>query len=304
VSSLAELSARKGYRIFLLGGKGDEAWRAARLLDETYPGAQIVKSYAPSEEEMGLMDQSALLERIEAAEAQILLVGLGNPQQEKWIWTNRKRMGVPVAIGVGESFEILTGDIEPAPEWIQRWGLEWAIRLAQEPGRVGKRYLRGFVALARKVPMALLARWTQRLHLGTAHVTTVTSPLTMHVHLHGPLSAEIAAVLDEAASACIANRQAMVVHFEGVKQITSSGLGALMGVRRTLLENGLTLSLAGLKARHRFLLYAWCASTLFDVWDGATFSRRPMARENGTAGAIVLGGKQDAIPAQQGNFTA
>jgi len=47
--------------------------------------------------------------------------------------------------GVTLLLERLRPDIEPAPEWIQRWGLEWAIRLAQEPGRVGKRYLRGLI---------------------------------------------------------------------------------------------------------------------------------------------------------------
>jgi N-acetylglucosaminyldiphosphoundecaprenol N-acetyl-beta-D-mannosaminyltransferase len=298
VPKLAELSARKGYRIFLLGGKGNVAWRAARLLEEKYPGVQIVDTYAPSEEEMELLDQGALVERIQAAEAQILLVALGNPKQEKWIWMNRKRMGVPVAMGVGGSFEIIVGDLRHAPQWIQRCGLEWAMRLAQEPGRLGPRYVRDFVGLARRLPMMLLARWTQRLHLGTSHVTTVTTPQTMHVHLHGPLSAEIAAVLDEAAMACIESSQVMVVHFEDVKQMTASGLGALMGVRRTLLESGLTLALAGLKVKHRFLLYAWCASPLFDVWGGAAAHRRPMARETGPAGTIALSAKQDAIPAQ------
>ena len=65
---------------------------------------------------------------------------------------HRKRLGVPVAMGVGGSFDILVGDMRRAPRWIQRCGLEWAMRFVQEPSRLGPRYLRDFVGLARRLP--------------------------------------------------------------------------------------------------------------------------------------------------------
>jgi len=298
VPRLAELSARKGYRLFLLGGKGNVADRAKQLLEERFPGVQIVGTYAPSEEQMEQHDHTEILERIHAAKPEILLVALGNPKQEKWIWMHRKRLGVPVAMGVGGSFEILVGDVWRAPEWIQRCGLEWAMRFVQEPSRLGPRYFRDFLGLGRRLPLTLLAGWMQRPYLGASHVTTVTSPQVMHVYVHGKLSGEIAPGLLATARTSIAGSQVMVLHFSGVRQITAAGLGALMEVRRTLLDAGLTLSLAGLRFKHRFLLHAWCAHPLFDEWESTSAHGRSMAKDLETAGRIDLHGKQDVLSAQ------
>src|SRR5208283_1677859 len=123
VPQLAALSARKGYKIFLLGGKEGVADRAAKLLESNYPGVRIVGTYAPFHEELARMDHSEILDRIAAAKPDILLVAFGNPKQERWIWMHRKRLGVPVAMGVGASFDIIVGDVRRAPRWIQRCGM-------------------------------------------------------------------------------------------------------------------------------------------------------------------------------------
>jgi N-acetylglucosaminyldiphosphoundecaprenol N-acetyl-beta-D-mannosaminyltransferase len=298
VPRLAALSVKKGFGIFLLGGKGNVAQRAKVFLEEKFPGVRIVGTYAPSEEEMEQLDHTEILERIQVAKPEILLVALGNPKQEKWIWMQRKRLGVPVAMGVGGSFEILVGDVRRAPVWIQRCGLEWAMRFVQEPGRLGPRYLRDFLGLARRLPMTLLAGWMQRPFLGESHATSVTTPQVVHVYVHGQLSGEIAAPLIEATSASIAGSLVMVVHLTAVRQITAAGLGALMDVRRKLLEAGLTLSLAGLSFRHRFLLHAWCAHPLFDEWESTTAHGRSMIKDLETAGHMDVRGKADVLPAQ------
>jgi len=297
VPRLAALSASKGYGIYLFGGKGNVAERAKALLEEKFPGVRIVGTYAPSEEEMEQLDHSEMLDRIQSTKPEIVLVALGNPKQEKWIWMHRKRLGVPVAMGVGGSFEILIGDLYRAPEWIQRCGLEWAARFVQEPGRLGPRYLRDFLGLARRLPMTLLAGWVQRPYLGASHATTVTTPQVMHVYVHGKLSGEIASSLLEAASASVAGSLVMVVHLTGVRQITAAGLGALMGVRRQLLDAGLTLSLAGLTFRNRFLLHAWCAHPLFDEWESTIAYSRSMATDLETTGRMDLRGKPEVLPA-------
>ena len=259
VPKLAELSARTGYGIFLLGGKGDVAERAKGFLEAKYPGVRIVGTYAPSEDEMAQVDHSEIVNRIQAVKPQILLVALGNPKQEKWIWMYRKRLGVPVAMGVGGSFEILVGDMRRAPRWVQRCGLEWAMRFVQEPARLGPRYFRDFTGLGRKLPWTLLAAWLQRPYLGESHVTTVTTPQAMHVYIHGKLSRQSGPQLQQATNASIANGLVMVVHLHAAKHITAAGLGVLMGIRQAL-DAGLTLSLAGLSFSKRFLLSSWCAS--------------------------------------------
>jgi N-acetylglucosaminyldiphosphoundecaprenol N-acetyl-beta-D-mannosaminyltransferase len=298
VPRLADLSARKGYGIFLLGGKRDVAVRAASLLEWNHPGVHIVGTYAPTEEHLARLDHSDILHRIHAAKPDILLVALGNPKQEKWIWIHRKRLGVPVAMGVGGSFELMVGDVRRAPRWIQFCGLEWAMRLAQEPSRLGPRYMRDFIGLGRRLPMTLLSAWLQRPYLGQTHVNTASTPQVMHVYVHGKLSAKIGSELQAATNASIDNGLVMVVHLQQTRQVTAAGLGILMDVRRQLLESGLSLSLAGLNFRTRLLLHAWCAQPLFDEWEPASEHGRSLAPETGTAARIDLGGERDALAAQ------
>lgn len=298
VPRLAELSARKGYGIFLLGGKGDVAERAKKHLEGRFPGVRIVGTLAPTEEEMARLDHSEILDRIHLAKPDILLVALGNPKQEKWIWMHRKRLGVPVAMGVGGSFEIMVGDVYRAPRWVQKCGLEWAARMVQEPARLGPRYFRDFLGLARKLPLTLLAAWMQRPYLGESHVSTVSTPQAMHVYVHGKLSTHIDSAMQRAAAESIANGVVMVVHLHGVRHITAAGLGVLLGVRRQALDAGLTLSLAGLTMRHRFMLHAWCAQPLFDEWESTIASGRAMTEDSGNIPKIAVQSERDALPAQ------
>ncbi len=298
VPRLADLSARKGYGIFLLGGKGDVAERAAKLLEQKYPGVRIVGTYSPSEEHIARLDHSDILQRIHVAKPDILLVALGNPKQEKWIWMHRKRLGVPVAMGVGGSFEILVGDVHRAPKLIQRCGLEWLMRLVQEPSRLGPRYLRDFMGLSRRLPMTLLSAWLQRPYLGQTQVKTASTPQVMHVYVHGKLCGAIGSELQAATDASIANGLVMVVHLQTTRQVTAAGLGILMDVRRQLLEGGLSLSLAGLNFKMRLLLHAWCAQPLFDEWEPAIAHGRSLAPEMEPTARIDLSGDRDALAAQ------
>jgi len=298
VPKLAELSARKGYGIFLLGGREGVAERAARQLQREYPGARIVGTYAPPEQSLTRIDHTEILKRVHAAKPDILLVAFGNPKQEKWIWMHRKRLGVPVSMGVGGSFDILVGDMRRAPRWVQRCGFEWLMRCVQEPSRLAPRYLRDLIGLARRLPMALLAGWTQRPYSAKSSVTTVNTLGVMHVYVHGKLETAAAPAMQEAAAAAILNGLVMVVHMQAVKQITTSGLGLLMALRRQLLEAGLSLSLAGLTLRQRFLFHAWCAQPLFDEWQTGSSSGRSLSPEAEGALPIALAAKAEPVPSQ------
>ncbi len=296
VPGLAELSARKGYRIFLLGGKDNVAERAARLLEQRYPGVQIVGTIAPTQEEMAQADHSVLISTIRKAKPDILLVALGNPKQEKWIWLHRKRLGVPVTMGVGGSFEMLVGDMKRAPRWVQKCGLEWAMRFIQEPSRLGPRYLRDFTGLARKLPMTLATAWMQRPYSGDSRVTHARVPNVLHVYIEGRLGAQTAHQLMDTTAEAILHGLVMVVHMHGVKQISAAGMGALMSVRRSLLNAGLTLSLAGLNFKQRFLLHASCAQPLFDEWEDSTTRAARTGFDVESVPALDLPGEAEALP--------
>ncbi len=127
---------------------------------------------------------------------------------------------------------------------------------------------------------------------------TATTPQAMHVYVHGKLCAGIGTELQAATNASIANGLVMVVHLRTTRQVTAAGLGILMDVRRQLLENGLSTSLAGLNFKMRLLLHAWCAQPLFDEWQPAIAYGRSLAPEITTAAHIDLSGEQDALAAQ------
>jgi len=301
VPRLAELSARKGYGIFLLGGGPGVAERTAELLKHNYPGTNIVGTYAPAEENLILMDHAEILDRIRVAHPDILLVAFGNPKQEKWIWMHRKRLGVPLAMGVGGSFDILVGDTRRAPRWIQQCGMEWAMRMVQEPARLVPRYMRDFWGLFRLLPMALVAAWIQRPYPGKSNVTTSSTPQVTHVYFHGELDTEVATALQEATTASIDDGRVVVAHLDAVKEATAAGFGVLLDARRQLLEAGLSLSLAGLNFKMRFLLHAWCMQPLFDEWQPAISRGRSLLPEIEAPVHIGLREEREALTAQTRN---
>ena len=139
VPALAEHSAAAGWRIHLFGSAPGTAERAAELLIARYPCAHITGDSGPFIEDVGQIDE-CLLASLAAADPDILCVALGNPKQEKFIQTYRERLGAPVMIGIGGTLDFIVGGRRRAPRWVQRIGLEWVFRAAQEPRRLGKRY--------------------------------------------------------------------------------------------------------------------------------------------------------------------
>ena len=129
---LAARSAKVGWRIFLLGAAEGVAEQAALKLRALSPGVNIVGAWAGSPR---LEDEAEAVRRIRAAEANIVLVAYGAPQQDKWIARNLAQTGARVAIGMGGSFDFVIGTQRRAPQWIRRLNLEWLYRLLREPWR-------------------------------------------------------------------------------------------------------------------------------------------------------------------------
>ncbi|HEY9127503.1 MAG TPA: WecB/TagA/CpsF family glycosyltransferase, partial [Acidobacteriaceae bacterium] len=264
VPALAELSARKGYRIFLLGGREGVAARAAAKLEEMYPGCQIVGHYAPPLADLERMDHGDTLARIHAAQPDILLVAFGNPKQEKWIRMHSRRSGVPVSIGIGGSLDMIIGDVQRAPRWMQRTGLEWFGRCLQEPTRLFPRYSRNFMALAMRLPLAVAGTFLQYPHRGPSAVHRTSESGLLHLHLGGSLEAATAPALDRAVSACIDEGQLLIAHLHDLRYVTPEGIGALLAARQRLMATGLSLALTGVPVHLRMLFSAWCLGPLFD----------------------------------------
>jgi N-acetylglucosaminyldiphosphoundecaprenol N-acetyl-beta-D-mannosaminyltransferase len=138
-----ERAARTGTRMFLYGGRDDEALALLRMrLVGRYPGLNIVGGHAPPYRPLTSEEEDAVVAEINASGADVVWVGIGVPKQEKWMAAMRDRLEAPVLIGVGAAFDFHAGLVPQAPRVMQRMGLEWAYRLSREPRRLWKRYLR------------------------------------------------------------------------------------------------------------------------------------------------------------------
>ncbi len=127
---LARLDAI-GARIFLLGGTELEVQGTRERIKTRLPNLTIVGT-----QDGYFRDDQHIVELINAAQPQALLVALGFPRQEVWIAENLSRLNVNVAIGEGGSFTFMSGAVARAPRWLRRLGLEWLFRLARQPWRL------------------------------------------------------------------------------------------------------------------------------------------------------------------------
>jgi N-acetylglucosaminyldiphosphoundecaprenol N-acetyl-beta-D-mannosaminyltransferase len=137
---LCERAAQTGLGLFLRGARPGIAEAVASNMQAQFPGLCIDRVqdgyFDPAEED-------AVIERINASGAAILLVAFGVPRQETWLARNHHRLKPPVRMGVGGFFDFYSGRIPRAPVWMREIGLEWTWRLMQEPGRMWRRYVIG-----------------------------------------------------------------------------------------------------------------------------------------------------------------
>jgi len=140
----------KGYRHYFYGGAPDVTERLVQQLRARFTGLHVVGMESPPFRTLTSKEDNAIAARIQAAEPDIVWVGIGSPRQEIWMSEHLKRLDVPVLIGVGAAFDFLSGNKVQAPRWVQRSGFEWLFRLLTEPRRLWRRYIQypGFVLLA------------------------------------------------------------------------------------------------------------------------------------------------------------
>lgn len=169
IPALARLAAQERLSVFLLGGAEGVAAKAACALQDANPGLNVAGTSAPFVYVDGeklknfAQDDARILQQLNDSGADILLVGLGNPKQELWFNRNRHRLQVPVAIGVGGTFEFIIGSVKRAPKWAQQLNLEWLYRITQDPGRLWRRYALGMFKLSAMTAPLLYYRVKQEL---------------------------------------------------------------------------------------------------------------------------------------------
>lgn len=139
MEELFKVSVDCGYRHFFYGSTEDTLEKLSNNLKNDYPGIEIAGMYSPPFRPMSEKEDKEIVEYINKSQVDFLWVGLGAPKQEKWMADHQGKIN-SLMIGVGAGFDYFAGNIERAPEWLQKANLEWFYRLLQEPRRLFKRY--------------------------------------------------------------------------------------------------------------------------------------------------------------------
>ncbi len=130
--NLLSRSAERGWNVFLLGAEPGVAERAASNMQQAFPGLSIVGCRHGY---FHRRDEEEIVAALQASSADILFLALGVPRQEKWAAAHLGRLNIPLAMGVGGSFNVWAGLERRAPQWMQKAGMEWLYRLLKQPAR-------------------------------------------------------------------------------------------------------------------------------------------------------------------------
>jgi N-acetylglucosaminyldiphosphoundecaprenol N-acetyl-beta-D-mannosaminyltransferase len=151
ILELAQLSASRGYKMFLLGAADGIAAKAASELHARNPQLQIVGTYSPPFRPLNRAETDDMIMQVNRSGADILLVAFGQPKGELWIYEHLSQLHVPLSIQLGASFDFLAGTAKRAPQAWQRLGLEWMYRALSDPKRLGPRYAANIFYLLRRL---------------------------------------------------------------------------------------------------------------------------------------------------------
>ena len=228
VPRLAALAAARAYRVFLLGGTPESLQGAAARLRSDHAGLQIVGQLSPPHARLEAMNHAAILEAIAEAEPDILLVGFGNPKQEKWLSMHRHRLQVPVTVGIGGTFDFLAGRVSRAPVWMQRNGLEWLYRTVQEPRRLTRRYAANAWGMLRYLPRHLAAYSFQRRASRLSQLVVEPCPEARVLHVSGDFTGPVMQCFAEETVQAFRAGEHVVLDLSHSTYIGADGLGMLI----------------------------------------------------------------------------
>ena len=139
---VCQASEAAGWRHFFYGGGPGTAEALAAVLRARFPKLQIVGTHTPPFRPLTPSEFQELQAQVAAARPDIFWVGLSTPKQELFMSSTLADLNVPIMIGIGAAFDLISGKVRQSPRWIQRSGFEWLYRLIQEPRRLWKRYLK------------------------------------------------------------------------------------------------------------------------------------------------------------------
>ncbi len=136
---VCERAAVEGLSVYLYGSRHEVLDKLKDNLQKKFPSLKIAGRQPSKFRQLTAEEQAEIAETIKMSGASIVLVGLGCPRQETWVYEYRELLPMPM-LAVGAAFDFHAGMVPQAPAWLQKRGLEWLYRLINEPGRLWKRY--------------------------------------------------------------------------------------------------------------------------------------------------------------------
>lgn len=157
---LAEFACIHDLSFFFLGARPGIAEKAAAKLKARFPALRLVGvHHGYFDKTPGSIENEMVIQRINTAAPNILLIGFGMPSQERWLMENWGKIEANVALTGGAVFDYVSGDLRRAPRWMTDHGMEWLGRLLIEPQRLWKRYILGNPIFLWRVIMQRLGRF-------------------------------------------------------------------------------------------------------------------------------------------------
>jgi N-acetylglucosaminyldiphosphoundecaprenol N-acetyl-beta-D-mannosaminyltransferase len=257
VPLLLGVAAEKGYRPFFLGSSPGTLETAVARVKEKYPKLELAGHYSPPFNKLLEMDHEEIRDRIISSHPDLLFVGFGCPKQEKWINMHYRSLGVPVAVGVGGTFDFLAGKLARAPHWMQKSGTEWIFRLLQEPKRLFARYAKDLWFFSRAIAAQY---WRLRSEPPKAPLELTTGPRAAPNHAFKTI--QLPARLDFEAvhqmrlelETSLNPGEPTILDLSQVEFIDSTGIGLLIRLHKRARALGQPLVLADLsQSIHRAL---------------------------------------------------
>lgn len=129
---LLKTGDREGWSFYLLGADEQSSKQAAQVIDHNYPNVNVVGRHHGF---FSVEEEEKIVEEIQAAKPDFLIVALGAPYAEKWIYKYKQQLPAKVAIGVGGSLDVVAGKVKRAPKLWRKLHLEWLYRLIKQPSR-------------------------------------------------------------------------------------------------------------------------------------------------------------------------
>ena len=246
VPKLLAIAEEKNWSVYFLGGQQAVAAKAVEMVQERHPKLRIAGVTSPPFKPLHEMDHATICADIQRTDPDLLFVSFGCPKQEKWIAMNYLRAGAPVTIGVGATIDFLAGNIQRAPLWMQKTGLEWLYRLLQEPRRLFKRYATDFVVFG----FTIVKQWwlTRRGKRTLPAAPRISPPnkgpevrLSSVAELFCPerLDAAEVRVIEQVWMNCLEGpEEGIIIDCGGAQFIDSTGLGLLMRMQKRCRQSG------------------------------------------------------------------